>query len=116
MFIVTEYAVLILLKILWKMEYLLKGANAPFSIIFSKTSYFKGIKAFMIFHLIVLLLDDFYEISSISYLFILNNFFFFFKILVHTGQCKRTGGCYNELVVAFFSTGGGVKRKKIFTC
>ena len=27
----------------------------------------------------------------------------------HTGQCKRTGGCYNELVVAFFSTGGGVK-------
>ena len=24
----------------------------------------------------------------------------------HTGQCKRTGGCYNELVVAFFSTGG----------
>ena len=30
----------------------------------------------------------------------------------HTGQCKRTGGCYNELVVAFFSTGGGVKGKK----
>ena len=29
----------------------------------------------------------------------------------HTGQCKRTGGCYNELVVAFFSTGGGVKGK-----
>ena len=27
----------------------------------------------------------------------------------HTGQCKRTGGCYNELVAAFFSTGGGVK-------
>ena len=27
----------------------------------------------------------------------------------HTGQCKRTGGCYNELVVAFYSTGGGVK-------
>ena len=27
----------------------------------------------------------------------------------HTGQCKRTGGCYNKLVVAFFSTGGGVK-------
>ena len=20
---------------------------------------------------------------------------------IHTGQCKRTGGCYNELVVAF---------------
>ena len=34
------------------------------------------------------------------------------KALVHTGQCKRTGGCYNELVVAFFSTGGGVKGKK----
>ena len=34
----------------------------------------------------------------------------------HTGQCKRTGGCYNELVVAFFSTGGGVKGKKIHTC
>ena len=31
---------------------------------------------------------------------------------VHTGQCKRTGGCYNELVVAFFSTGGCVKGKK----
>ena len=31
---------------------------------------------------------------------------------LHTGQCKRTGGCYNELVVAFFSTGGGVKGKK----
>ena len=36
--------------------------------------------------------------------------------LPHTGQCKRTGGCYNELVVAFFSTGGGVKGKKIYTC
>ena len=34
----------------------------------------------------------------------------------HTGQCKRTGGCYNELVVAFFSAGGGVKGKKIYTC
>ena len=31
---------------------------------------------------------------------------------LHTGQCKRTGGCYNELVVAFFSTGGGVKGKR----
>ena len=30
----------------------------------------------------------------------------------HTGQCKRTGGCFNELVVAFFSTGSGVKGKK----
>ena len=34
------------------------------------------------------------------------------KTLDHTGQCKRTGGCYNELVVAFFSTGGGVKGEK----
>ena len=34
----------------------------------------------------------------------------------YTGQCKCTGGCYNELVVAFFSTGGGVKGKKIYTC
>ena len=34
----------------------------------------------------------------------------------HTGQCKRTGGCYNELVVAFCSTGGGVKGKKIYNC
>ena len=31
---------------------------------------------------------------------------------VHTCQCKRTGGCYNELVVIFYSTGGGVKGKK----
>ena len=31
---------------------------------------------------------------------------------LNTGQCKRTGGCYNELVVAIFSTGGGVKGKK----
>ena len=37
-----------------------------------------------------------------------------FRIIVksNTGQCKRTGGCYNELVVAFYSTGGGVKGKK----
>ena len=34
----------------------------------------------------------------------------------HTGQCKSTGGGYNELVVAFFSTGGGVKGKIIYTC
>ena len=33
----------------------------------------------------------------------------------HTGQRKRTGGCYNELVVAFFSTGDGIKGKKIYT-
>ena len=36
----------------------------------------------------------------------------FTNSLLHTGQCKRIGGCYNELVVAFFSTGGGVKGKK----
>ena len=30
----------------------------------------------------------------------------------HTGQCKSTGGCYNELVVAYFGTGGGVKWRK----
>ena len=30
----------------------------------------------------------------------------------HTGQCNRTGCCYNELEVAFFSTNGGVKGKK----
>ena len=30
----------------------------------------------------------------------------------HTGQCKRTGGCYNELVVAFLRTGDGLKGKK----
>ena len=38
------------------------------------------------------------------------------KGIQHTGQCKRTGGCYNELVVAFYSTGGGVKGEKIYTC
>ena len=30
----------------------------------------------------------------------------------HTGQCKSTGGCYNELVVAYFGAGGGVKWRK----
>ena len=30
----------------------------------------------------------------------------------HTGQYKSTGGCYNELVVAYFSTGGGGKGKQ----
>ena len=32
----------------------------------------------------------------------------------HTCQCKSTGGCYNELVVATcnFSTGAGVKWRK----
>ena len=49
------------------------------------------------------------------------NFLSFYLILIggrlrHTGQCKRTGGYYNELVVAFFSTGGGVKGKQIYTC
>ena len=34
------------------------------------------------------------------------------RLHIHTGQCKGTGGCYNKLVVAFFSTGGGVKGKK----
>ena len=34
------------------------------------------------------------------------------SVTPHTGQCKRTGGCYNELVVAFYSTGGGVKSKQ----
>ena len=27
-------------------------------------------------------------------------------VYTHTGQCKSTGGCYNELVVAYFGTGG----------
>ena len=45
-----------------------------------------------------------------------NNRNLFLTAKLHTGQCKRTGGCYNELVVAFFSTGGGVKGKKIYTC
>ena len=30
----------------------------------------------------------------------------------HTGQCKSTGGCYNELVMAIFLTGADVKGKK----
>ena len=30
----------------------------------------------------------------------------------HTGQCKSTGGCYNEVVVAIFRTGAEVKGKK----
>ena len=37
-------------------------------------------------------------------------------LMTHTGQCEHTGGCYNELVVVFFSTGGGVKGKKMYTC
>ena len=32
----------------------------------------------------------------------------------HTGQCKCTGGCYNELVVAFLRTGDGLKGKKTY--
>ena len=32
----------------------------------------------------------------------------------HTGQCKRTGRCFNELMVAFFSTGGGKKVKNLY--
>ena len=42
-------------------------------------------------------------------------FDFVYLNCLYTGQCKRTGGCYNELVVAFFSTGGGVKGKNIYT-
>ena len=34
------------------------------------------------------------------------------KLLNHTGHCKSTGGCYNELDVAIFRTGAGVKGKK----
>ena len=34
------------------------------------------------------------------------------RLHIHTGQCKSTGGCYNELVVAYFGTGGGVKWRK----
>ena len=33
------------------------------------------------------------------------------EIHYHTGQCKHTRDCYNELVFAFFCTGGGVKGK-----
>ena len=36
----------------------------------------------------------------------------FDQVLHHTGQCKITGGCYNELVVAIFRTGACVKGKK----
>ena len=48
----------------------------------------------------------------------MDSFFWVYNQVIyhHTGQCKRIGGCYNELVVAFFSTGGGVKGKKIYTC
>ena len=34
-------------------------------------------------------------------------------VINHIGQCKRTGCCYNELVVAIFRTGAGVKGKTI---
>ena len=34
------------------------------------------------------------------------------NLYYHTGQYKSTGGCYNELVVAYFSTCGGVKWRK----
>ena len=30
-----------------------------------------------------------------------SSMFELYMFLNHTGQCKRTGGCYNELVVAF---------------
>ena len=55
-------------------------------------------------------------ISSNLIVMILVWSFKFFKDLYslheHTGQCKSTGGCYNELVVAYFGTGGGVKWRK----
>ena len=36
------------------------------------------------------------------------------KLHFHTGQCKRTGCCYNELVVSFFRTGDGLKGKNLY--
>ena len=39
-----------------------------------------------------------------------------FVTLSHAGQCKSTGCCYNELVIANFHTGAGVNGKKIYTC
>ena len=36
----------------------------------------------------------------------------FYKASEHSGQCKRTGCCYNELVVAFSRTGDSLKGKK----
>ena len=44
------------------------------------------------------------------------NYIIIITTKICSGQCKSTGGCYNELVVAFYSTGGGVKGKKIYTC
>ena len=64
----------------------------------------------------------FIEVSSgfdgadVLYWYIHFTFLYLHYFLHHTGQCKRTGGCYNELVVTFYSTGGGVKGKKIYTC
>ena len=65
--------------------------------------------------------SDLWEDSRKDYLLcqlrgILTVHLFVGSVLSHTGQCKRTGGCYNELVVAFYSTGGGLKGKKIYTC
>ena len=37
------------------------------------------------------------------------NFYLPVSDKMHTGQCKSTGGYYNELVVAYYGTGGGVK-------
>ena len=36
------------------------------------------------------------------------------EVDTHTGQCKRTGGCYNELLVAFLRTGDGLKGKNLY--
>ena len=48
---------------------------------------------------------------TFSYISIIR--YFIWYGLDHTGQCKSTGGCYNELVVAIFRSGAGVKGKKI---
>ena len=37
---------------------------------------------------------------------------YYLVVRTHTGQCKSTGGCYNELVVAIFRTGTAVKGKQ----
>ena len=37
------------------------------------------------------------------------------KLLNYTDQCKSTGGCYNELVVAIYRTGAGVKNIYLLT-
>ena len=51
-------------------------------------------------------MEDFLETLKIKIILVLENG------SLHTGQCKSTGGCYNELVVAYFVTGGGGKGKQ----